>query len=106
MEVDVLLQRISSEPSEQSKSPSQTEDLAMHSPFMQVASLTPHAVVGRVVGSTTAGAEAGKFNALIACFISLGKFTSIYPCEIQESIDHNNTNNVIIAQNNEINDKL
>ena len=47
------LHRISSDWSEQSKSPSQTAFFGMHSPFMQVASLTPQAVGGRVVGSAT-----------------------------------------------------
>lgn len=51
--IESLLQRISSDWSEQSKSPSHTAVFGMHSPFMQVASLTPQAVGGRVVGSAT-----------------------------------------------------
>jgi len=79
MEGDILLQRISSEPSEQSKSPSQTDDLGMHSPFIHVASLTPQAIDGRAVGSTTVNSNIRHYSFVISL-----KILFIYPCEIKD----------------------
>jgi hypothetical protein len=48
-----LLQRISSDPSEQSNLPSHTTCLLIHSPLEQVASLSLQALGGRVGGGVS-----------------------------------------------------